>query len=181
MSRAKTFEEVLEANRAARRATPAPARVGATPAGTLTKADFDKVADAILQKALREVTIAKVASAVDELEALVAQRIQAHPAETRQVAVATIFQSRPELYEAVRQETTLTSHGRTLREVYARAEAGTPALTKAESADTEVARRVESLMAKTAGATPAQALAFLGREHPELMAQWGRDSYAEQM
>jgi len=153
-------------------------RAAHPPTPTLTKAAVDTVLSA-MREALPSMTIEKAASAVDELEALVATRIQAHPAETRQVAVATIFQSRPALYEAVRQETTVTSHGRTLREIYARAEAGTPPLTK--SADAEIMRRVESLMSKTSGASFEQALAFLGREDPALLARWGRNSYAEQM
>lgn len=47
-----------------------------------------------------------------------------------------------------------------------------------ESVDAEVARRVDELVSKTEGATLVQALAFIGRERPELMERWMRESYA---
>lgn len=167
--KAKTYEQCLSEIQALRTPPPQP---------TLTKADVERF-ESLITDALRGVAFTKAApkSAVDELEALVTARVQAHPAETRQVAVATIFQSRPELYDAVRQETTLTVHGNTLRDMYTRAEAGTPPLTKAESVDVEVERRLDGILAKESRLTRAQAMQFAFRQDPALYERW-RTAYA---
>ena len=116
-------------------------------------------------------------TAVDELEQLVAERIHANPAQTRATIVSLIFSERPELYDRYLRETTVSRHGESLTAMYDRVQVH--GISKcAESVDEEVARRVEELMAKTAGATREQATAFLFREDPVLYERWRRESYA---
>lgn len=113
-------------------------------------------------------------AAVMELEDRVAKYLYAHPEVTRQIAVYEVFRADSSLYDRVREETTHDRHGNVLRVIQ-----GNEAVSKSgESIDAEVARRVEQLMAKTAGATRDQAMAFVFREDPALYERWKRESYA---
>jgi hypothetical protein len=112
-------------------------------------------------------------SVASELEEKVTKYLSANPHATRSVAVNAVFSANPGLYDRVRNETTHARHGQVIREM-SQGEVSK----SGESVDEEVARRVEQLMSKTAGATREQALAFVFREHPELAERWMRESYA---
>lgn len=174
MKRAKTFEEVL----AEGRQQSAPVKKAATV--DLSHLDFDAIANAIIREAAGEAGLQKAAkrTALDELQELVAARLQARPELTRQVIVGEIFQSNPGLYDRVRAETTVDGHGRTLKEIYDKVTVvGIGKSGDGESVADEVARRVETLVAKTAGSTTQQAMQFVFRQDPELYAKW-RQEYA---
>lgn len=149
------------------------------PALALSKADFDRL-EALIQDVTRVVRVEKATkttkTAVDERETLIAQYLHANPAETRANAVNAVYTANAGLYERCRQEETVAGQGKTLREIYDRVEV--VGKSDAESVDAEVARRIETLVAKTAGATPQQAAAFIFREDPGLYERWRTESTA---
>lgn len=114
-------------------------------------------------------------SAVSLVEERIAQRIDRNPVTvTRAVAMQEVFSADPALYESYRRETTIGRDGQAMSADPAFHDVGVGrVVVKSDtSVDAEVARRVESLMAKTAGATREQAVAFVFREHPDLAERW---------
>ena len=169
--RAKTFDECLRDVQALR-TPPAPP--------TLTKADRERF-DAIVADALRSVNASKATrSAVDDVETRIAQRIDKNPVTvTRAIAMHDVFTADPELYERYQRENTFGRNGQALSADPAFRDVGVGRVTaKSADADAEITRRVQALVSKTSGATFEQALAFVGREDPELLARWQRESYA---
>lgn len=147
--RAKTFNEVLEANRQARRAVVKKAELL-----DLSHIDFDAIANSIIREAAREAELQKAAkTAVSQREELIATYIHANPAETRANAAAAVYAAHPGLYERCRREETVDGHGRARSEIYDRVTVVGIEKSETESAAAEVERRVEQLVAKTAGST----------------------------
>jgi hypothetical protein len=163
MARAKTFQEVL--NEPARHEP------------TLSPADLDRFMALLTRKA--EDTTPTPKSATDEVEDRIAAKISANPVTiTRAMAAHEVFTADPALYERYRAENTVGTDGQVLDRNPSKHNVGTGRVTAKSDVDAEVTRRVNELVAKTAGATMEQALAFLAREQPELMARWQRESYA---
>lgn len=125
--------------------------------GAATSALRDAIGSTALRKRSEQDT-----SAVSLVEERIAQRIDHNSVTvTRTVAMQDVFSADPALYERYRRETGI---GRVTA--------------KSADADAEVMRRVTALVSKTSGATVEQALAFLAREDPALLARWQRESYA---
>lgn len=148
----------------------------------LSTIDFEKVAQQIINEAVRKATM----TAVDELEEKVAERLRQFPAETRQVATHEIFTADRSLYDRVRAESVDTKHGETLRQVQDRAsgsfgvnQRGEPVTKTAHSADEEVTIKARMVMAKSAdGISFEQAMNIVFQNQPELYERWKRESQA---
>lgn len=132
----------------------------------ITAEECRRLGDLLIDSLVAEVRKAQAPqkTAVDELEALVTERIHANPALTREVVVGEIYRENPDLYQRVRNETTVAGHGKTLREIYDKVEVHGIARKNANrSALTEVDERIAALMAKSGTAmdyTAAQAAVF---------------------
>jgi hypothetical protein len=130
-------------------------------------------------------------SAGSELAEKVAALLHAEPHLTRPLAEDQVFRSTPGLWERVREETTVSVHGGTLKQIYARVRQGVETgqvgfgvdqqgrpVTKA-NVDAEIARKAAYVIAKSTGAVSFdQAAAAVLNADADLHRRWREANYA---
>lgn len=180
--RALTYDDFLNDSPAAQRYRGLTKTAAVKTAAGIEEAATSAFRDALGSTALRKRS-EQDTSAVSLVEERIEQRIDRNPVTvTRAIAMREVFEADPALFDRYRVQTTIGRGGQAMSADPTFRDVGVGrGVTKAESVDAEVARRVEQLVAKTSGATFEQALAFIGREDPALMARWQLESYAEQM
>jgi hypothetical protein len=126
-------------------------------------------------------------SATSEFEALLGQRLSAHPEETRAVATVAVLAANPDLFAKYRAENTWSDHGATLGQIQQRASAsfgvdhrGNPVAKAAALAEVNAIVMRKAAMVLTKCSTPVsmeRAIAAVFQHDPDLFRAWRAATY----